>query len=180
VNLSTNLSFAKNLKIHYSYCMNKIFFSILVSMAILFTFKPEVARAEMPAKPRAFLTIVGYGTVGGALLGAASTAFGTSGRAIAQGASLGLYAGILFGTYVLVSHHNKRYGTYDDRSSPYSNSTDIYSDEGGSGDTGSGGGFFDRFSDMNVKFQQQSLSHGYKKRGSTLPPLQINLLQFNF
>ena len=45
-----------------------------------------------------------YGTVGGALLGTASLAFGTSGRSIAKGASLGLYAGLLFGGYVVVSH----------------------------------------------------------------------------
>jgi hypothetical protein len=159
--------------------MNKIFFSLLVSILVLLAVRPQSARAEMPAKARAFLTIVGYGTAGGALIGVASTAFGTSSRAVAQGASLGLYAGILFGTYVLVSHHNKRYGTYDDNSSPYSNSKDIYGEEGGSGE-GAGSGFFDRHMDLNVKFQQQSLSHGYKKRGSTLPPLQINLLQFNF
>lgn len=159
--------------------MKKLFFTFFVSFSVILAFKPEPARAEMPAKTRAFLTIVGYGTVGGALLGAASTAFGTSSRAIAQGASLGLYAGILFGSYVLVSHHNKRYGTYDDNSSPYSNSTDIYSEEGGSGD-GAGNGFFDRHRDLLIKVQEQSLSHGYKKRGSTLPPLQINLLQLQF
>jgi hypothetical protein len=141
----------------------------------------------MPVKAKAFLTIVGYGTAGGAILGAASTAFGTSTRAIAQGASLGLYAGILFGTYVLVSHHNKRYGSYDDNSSPYQESNDIYSDqyqddEGGSAedDPKSRGGFFDRFESIQQKFQGQALSLGPKEKGSKMPPLSFNILQYNF
>lgn len=124
------------------------------------------------------MTIAAYGTAGGALVGAASMAFGGTSRNIAQGASLGLYAGIIFGAYVLVSHHNKRYGTYDDRNSPYSDSSDIYSDEyredegGGSSKNTSRGGFFDRYETIQDKFGT--------KRGSQLPPLQINFLQMEF
>lgn len=160
--------------------MKKIFCTLLVVMFSLAVLKPNEARAEMPVKAKAFLTIVGYGTAGGAILGAASMAFGTSSRAIAQGASLGLYAGIIFGTYVLVSHHNKRYGSYDDNSSPYSESSDIYGDdyqdsEGGAmeDDGGSRGGFFERIDSINDKF-------GDKKRGSSMPPLYMNLFQYNF
>ena len=72
----------------------------------------------MSPKARAFLTVAGYGAGGGALLGLASMAFGTSPRAIAQGASLGLYAGLIFGTYVIVSHHQQSAG-YTDPNSPY-------------------------------------------------------------
>jgi hypothetical protein len=161
-----------------------LFFVILFTLTLI---KPQEARAEMPVKAKAFLTIVGYGTAGGAILGAASMAFGTSSRAIAQGASLGLYAGILFGTYVLVSHHNKRYGQYDDDSSPYRESSDIYgdeyrSDDGGSADgQTSNGGFFDRFQVLQEKFHGQGFTmDGDKKRGSKMPPLQMNLLQINF
>lgn len=157
---------------------------VIFSLAVL---KPQDARAEMPVKAKAMLTIVGYGTAGGAILGAASMAFGTSSRAIAQGASLGLYAGIIFGTYVLVSHHNKRYGSYDDNSSPYTESTDIYGDEyqendGGAGDSNSAprGGFFERFEPLQEKFHGEAFSLGDKKRGSTLPPLYMNLIQYNF
>ncbi|MFZ4714847.1 MAG: hypothetical protein ACOYL6_14105 [Bacteriovoracaceae bacterium] len=62
-----------------------------------------------------------YGASGGALLGFASMAFGTSARAIAKGASLGLYAGIIFGTYIIVSHYYRpQYETpYEDSDSPY-------------------------------------------------------------
>jgi hypothetical protein len=157
--------------------MRKTFCTLLVLLFTLSVVSPQEARAEMPVKAKAFLTIVGYGTAGGAILGAASMAFGTSSRAVSQGASLGLYAGILFGTYVLVSHHNKRYGSYDDGSSPYRESSDIYGDEyredeGGSNDANSGrGGFFDRHQNLHGKFQ---------KKGGNLPPLHINLLQYNF
>jgi hypothetical protein len=155
--------------------MRKTFCTLLI---VLFTFmmaKPNEARAELPVKAKAFLTICGYGAAGGALLGAASTAFGTSTRAIAQGASLGLYAGILFGSYVLISHHNKRYGSYDDNSSPYKDSNDIYGDEyqdgeggGDSGQDDSKGGFFNRYQKLQ------------EKTGEKTPPVYLNILQYNF
>lgn len=65
------------------------------------------ANAEIDPRMKALGTMAAYGTVGGALLGTASLAFGTSGRSVAQGASLGLYAGILFGSYVVLSHYTK-------------------------------------------------------------------------
>lgn len=160
--------------------MRKLTSLILVLIVTFSVFSPREAKAEMPVKARAFLTIIGYGAAGGALLGAASTAFGTSSRAIAQGASLGLYAGILFGTYVLVSHHNKGYGSYDDNS-PYQKSNDIYGDEYNSNDGGSAvepaeegqaGGFFNRMQVLNTKFQTQ--------KSGGLPPLQINILNMSF
>lgn len=168
--------------------MRKTFCTFLVVLITLSFVSSKEAKAEMPVKAKAFLTIVGYGTAGGAILGAASTAFGTSTRAIAQGASLGLYAGILFGTYVLVSHHNKRYGSYDDNSSPYQESNDIYSDEyqdgeGGGSDEGeekTRGGFFDRFETIQEKFEGNSFSSGGPRRGTRVPPLKINIFQYNF
>ncbi len=74
---------------------------------------------------KAFLIICGYGTVGGALLGVASMAFGGKAINIAKGASVGLYSGILFGAYVIYSHdsyapsgpqemdNSSNYGTID-------------------------------------------------------------------
>lgn len=63
---------------------------------------------KMDPKLKILLTMAGYGTVGGALLGAASMAYGARFRAIAVGASLGLYVGLIFGGYVLVTHHYSR------------------------------------------------------------------------
>lgn len=72
-------------------------------------------------------SMAGYGVVGGALLGAASMAFGTGGRSIAKGASIGLYGGLIFGTYVILSYEMKKRGYnqqpredyYPDSRSPY-------------------------------------------------------------
>lgn len=50
-------------------------------------------------------TLALYGTIGGSLLGAASLAYNTKPRAIAMGASIGLYVGLLFGGYIVLSHH---------------------------------------------------------------------------
>lgn len=159
---------------------------LFITLAVI---KPQTARAEMPAKAKAFLTIAGYGTGGGALLGLATMAFGNSSRAVAQGASLGLYAGLLFGAYVLVAHHQKQVGNYDDNSSPYQESTDIYSDEYNSEEGGESperddrskrGGFFDRFQVMQEHMYNQSFTFDSQKKKNSLPPIQMNILQYNF
>lgn len=159
--------------------MKKIVTSLLIVFTLFTCFKPSDVRAELPAKARAMLTMVAYGAAGGALLGAASMAFGTSTRAVFQGASLGLYAGLLFGTYVLVSHHQMKQGQYDDSSSPYKDSRDVYSDEYQSDEGGSEGGndskngFFDRMQTIQTKF-------GSHKKGGQMPPIYLNLFQYNF
>lgn len=158
--------------------MKKIFsaFLIVLTFSLL---SPEKAQAQIPVKAKAFLTIVGYGTAGGAILGAATLAFGNSTRAVAQGASLGLYAGLIFGTYVLVSHSQGRQGSYSDDSSPYKESSDIYGDEYNSEEGGENReekprqGFFNRIEHMHTKFAP-------KEKGGNLPPLYLNLFQYNF
>lgn len=158
--------------------MRKILSAFLVVLTLTFL-APKEAKAEVPVKAKAFLTIVGYGTAGGAILGAASMAFGTSTRAVAQGASLGLYAGIIFGTYVLVSHAQARQGYYDDNSSPYKDSNDIYSDEYNSEEGGDNAeekprqGFFNRIEHINSQFAP-------KEKGGNLPPIYLNLLNLEF
>ena len=160
-----------------------LFLALSISTSVLF---PVRAQAEIPAKAKAFLTISAYGAAGGALLGFASMAFGTSSKSISQGASLGLYAGIIFGTYVLVSHHNKRYGSYDDSSSPYHNSSDVYGEgydasEGGSDSSTSRGGFFDRMEVMEHQLNNRAFTaQADKKRGGQVPPLKFNLMSLEF
>ncbi|HXH29621.1 MAG TPA: hypothetical protein VNJ01_02300 [Bacteriovoracaceae bacterium] len=168
--------------------MRKLLILFLVTLISFSAIKPQEARAELPVKARAFLTMVGYGTASGALLGVASLAFGSSTRAVAQGASLGLYAGIIFGSYILFSHHQRHAGSYEDNSSPYQEASDVYGDEyqgdeGGSkdGEEDSRGGFFDRFQLLKEKYHTQAFTfQSDKQRGSRLPPLQVNLFQMNF
>lgn len=75
---------------------------------IFAVFLPQLSLAapitESKQKMREFMVSVTYGTLAGALLGAASLAFtespGDHMNRIAKGASLGLYAGIALGIYV--------------------------------------------------------------------------------
>lgn len=96
-----------------NYHIHKLLPVIIFFIAIMFSSMNSVhAQGKSNAnfldpKTKAFLVICGYGTTGGALLGLASMAFGQDSKAIAQGASLGLYAGILFGAYVIYTHNQE-------------------------------------------------------------------------
>jgi hypothetical protein len=105
--------------------MKKILISIIL-ICVVFMNRPAMA---MDSKLAVMSTMAGYGVVGGALLGTATLAFGSSSRSIAKGASLGLYAGLLFGGYVILSYEMKKRGYggeskedyYPDANSPYEN-----------------------------------------------------------
>lgn len=105
-----------------------IIFSLFIGS---FTYSPKAHAID--SKVKAILTMAAYGTVGGALLGSASLAFGTGGRSPFIGASLGLYAGLIFGSYIVVSHKLKNYqeenpapqeNYYPDSNSPYEGEED--------------------------------------------------------
>jgi hypothetical protein len=102
--------------------------------------------AEINPRVKALGTMAAYGTIGGALLGVASLAFGTGGRSIAKGASLGLYTGLIFGSYVVVAHAMKEYEAnkpvqkdYEDTEGPYDSSEGEVEDDGGAGYPGGQG-----------------------------------------
>ncbi len=107
--------------------MKKLFIVATFCFSLLFS---HSAFAIDP-KLKILASMTTYGVVGGALLGTASLAFGASGRSIAKGASLGLYAGLLFGGYVILSYEMKKRGFgndqqkedyYPDSRSPYEDS----------------------------------------------------------
>jgi hypothetical protein len=130
------------------------FFCLLISTVVL----PHSKAYAMDPKVKVMATTALYGTVGGALLGTASLAFGTKGRAVAIGSSLGLYAGLLFGSYVVVTHQMQQRGYFDqdapirednyypdsDRATPY---------QPGFG----GGGFFDGLNQRNLELTMLSV-----------------------
>ncbi|NOT77958.1 MAG: hypothetical protein HOP07_03025 [Bacteriovoracaceae bacterium] len=102
---------------------------IIASFTCFLLLNSTLAQAALNPKLKMVGTMAGYGAVGGALLGTASLAFGAGGRSIARGASLGLYAGILLGGYIILNYEMKKrgYGVeskgeyYPDSSSPYEN-----------------------------------------------------------
>lgn len=159
----------------------------LVIALICFGLVTPANRAHaMDPKTKAFLVVAGYGTVGGALLGFASLAFGTNSRAVAQGASLGLYAGIIFGAYVLTSYNNGQ-PEYDFKEPEYP--VESYPPGGGyPPPTGYGapppppaddGGFFG--SPRRVDEINDDLVQGFgQKKGANLPPIYMNLLNIQF
>lgn len=137
----------------------------LFSLILCFCYSAN-SKGALPPKVKVLLVTSTYGTVAGALLGTASLAFKAKGRAVAQGASLGLYAGIIFGTYVVVSHGQKNSPTYQQapaggdqiypEDSPYS--TDYY-----------GTGIFDHHKDLTLS----------QKKGHDVP-FFINIANISF
>jgi hypothetical protein len=88
------------------------------------------AQAEMDARVKTVGVMAGYGAASGALLGIATLAFDGQAKNIFKGASLGLYAGILFGSYIVIAHHmRKNYKpstdtNYYEEESPYDGAGD--------------------------------------------------------
>ena len=78
---------------------------LVITMTLFFMLKTEARSQETGSMVTIILTVTGYGAGAGALVGLASLAFGSEIKAVAQGASLGLYLGLLFGSYIVISHH---------------------------------------------------------------------------
>lgn len=161
--------------------------SIVAAFFLVSFLAPQKAFAEMDPKVKAIASMAAYGTVGGALLGTASLAFGAKGRSVAVGASLGLYAGILFGTYIIVSHSMKQRGYYDQPA----RKENYYPDDGYSpyqpGYDGAGGAYdggFNRIQsfqelEMTTLEQRRSLDH-IIQNGAERPVFQVQLFQYQF
>lgn len=158
----------------------------MISFALIF---PSQKAHALDPKAKAFLVVCGYGTVGGALLGFASLAFGTNSRAVAQGASLGLYTGIIFGAYVLTSYPGQGQSEPQPEMDTYPTYPDPYAPGGGYPSPGGygapvpppedGGGFFGsprRVDEINAELIQNFRP----KRGSSAPPIYLNLLNVAF
>ncbi len=92
-------------QINYPVGMNTLKKLFVVLLVLLFfmgvSSRPAYA---LNAKAKVMISTGAYGMVCGALLGVSTLAFGTSGRAVAQGASIGLWTGMLFGGYIILSH----------------------------------------------------------------------------
>jgi len=156
------------------FVINRIF-AILFLVFSLSVVIPSRVEAEIDPKISALLTMAGYGTVCGALLGLASQmAFDTGGRSISQGASLGLYAGMFFGGYVVSSYYMKKNSAgrpkdiYDPNLNPYD----------------SGGGYYQSWDPYFEMEKQHTPASGInpltggKKRIS--PEFYLNLFRFQF
>lgn len=143
----------------------KILFLIVVTLFSTHTF-------ALDAKTKALGAMALYGTAGGALLGTASMAFGTSERSIAVGASLGLYTGLLFGSYIVLTHAAKKNNWnfsapqeyYDSPGSPYSDDTYVPA----------------QYREVVRLEEKSSYDRFYQKKTGNLPVFYSDFLNFTF
>ncbi len=112
--------------------------------------------------------MAGYGAGGGALLGLASMAFGSKPITIAQGASLGLYAGLIFGSYIVFTHNSANY--QNQNNAPYPTGVGPYQ-EGGDAEESDGQGDDGAPSSKNSHEVEQEWSVEVAKLSTTLKSL---------
>jgi predicted permease len=142
----------------------------------------------MNPKAKAFLVLTTYGTAGGGLLGLASMAFGEDSIAVARGASLGLYMGMLFGGYVILSHkYKKKPGQIEaPKEDEYQDPYTPYGEDGGEEDEGYDSFFSSPQRSMEYEENKRRDSAIFesslrqKKGGSSSPPIYMNLINMRF
>ena len=126
----------------------KLFLVLLLTFLLVRPIESEAF--EIDPRVKTFLIMNAYGAVGGLLLGGATLAFDAPGRAPFIGASLGLYAGLIFGSYVVITHKIEE----DRRMNPQN-----YMDEG------SGGGYGDI--ENQLEAQPYEYMPGEKRTGAS-------------
>ena len=142
--------------------------NFLISIALCLTLVLPSSSFAMDPKIKILGAMSGYGVVGGALLGTASMAFGGSAKAIARGASRGLYGGLIFGTYIILSYEVKKRGFNDQpRENYYPDSRSPYEDNQSSIGV----------KDLN-EYRLASLEN--KKDPKKDPLLSLNFLNYQF
>lgn len=157
------------------YMIKKIFLITLFISTISTSFQ---ARADMDPKVKIMALNAGYGTVGGALLGTAAMAFGGSTRSIAVGASLGLYAGLIFGGYIIGSHEYRKHQNQRPSDENY-----YYPDTQGSPyqDSSYQGGGYNYQGSIEVKdFSQKGPAEIGFKQDKPGQDFYVNLLNYQF
>lgn len=139
-----------------------LLFALIFSASTAWGFNPKVKAIGLNAV---------YGSIGGAILGVSSLAFGAKGRVVAKGASLGLYFGLVFGAYVVITH-GRGYGLDDSGEGGYapSGNTNIYD----------GGGDAFRFKSDGFDIENHYYdSHPLKDPGER-PNFYLRFFQYQF
>lgn len=154
--------------------------SVLIVIAFCITV-PSNLRAELDSRVKAVLMMAGYGTVGGGLLGISSAlAFETGWRSPFIGMSLGLYAGLLFGGYVVAGHAMKS------RNWNSEEAEDEYYPSGGGSTDGSGAagaGYYQRMDPTMGTRSCMAFNHdcfARSKPKATMPPVYLNFFTYRF
>ena len=78
--------------------------SLMLCLAQIPKAQAQAQDAGLDPRIKALALMAVYGTTGGLLLGTAALAFDAPGRSPFVGASVGLYVGLLFGSYVVITY----------------------------------------------------------------------------
>lgn len=157
---------------------------LITKLSIIFCLLMPLQSQAMDAKAGAVLLMAGYGTIGGALLGTASLAFGAEGRTVAKGASIGLYCGLLFGGYIVLSHQMRQNRMNNPEPEPESDETYDDESEGIFGYRKKGGSYhriLEDFKELQIQSDQLKMtSLDVQRDRNAVPPISINLLTLQF
>jgi len=143
--------------------MKKIFLTIFITISLLIS----TSVFALDNKIRIVGTMAGYGAVGGALLGTASLAFGASGSSVARGASRGLYAGLIFGGYMVASYEMKKRGYGEPKENYYPDSSGPYENQ-------------NSMNKLEILENYSLVANEIKKDPKKDPLVEINLLNYQF
>ena len=157
-------------------------FAIVLFALVLLGSKNIEAQIDPRIKTLGVVTV--YGVVSGALLGTAALAFDSRGRSPFIGASLGLYAGLLFGGYVVVGHLYRKYRL--DGPNPeenyYPDSNSLYEDTRGAGGYLDSGHIYRYWHPFDPsEYERERIKRGlFRKRYRTGIPFSVNVLNIQF
>lgn len=155
----------------FSKILGTLLCPLMITSCLLFSPKTFA----MNPKAKVMIAVSAYGATGGALLGFASMAFGSPSKTIFKGASLGLYAGILFGAYILASHSFAQ-----PMETPYEDAESPYESEGSSGGYSSEDEESTKSKLYERSFQLNQFNLVKNTNHQGIPPISLDLLSISF
>ncbi len=163
--------------------MYRKIFLVSIFISVFFVSSLQNRAYALNPKVKVLLSTGSYGLIGGTLLGTATLAFGSESRAIAQGASIGLWTGLLFGSYIILSHMitiDRSYGN-----SPYGGNSPYENDDqsGGSNEVDGAGNPLERWNPY-AEMKEYQAERGWASRLPQQPASRakfyLNVLNVSF
>ena len=155
--------------------LRRIFTALFLTVILCST--SANSRTQFDPRIKVISVVTVYSIVGGTLLGLAAINFGASRRAPFIGASLGLYGGLVFGSYLVIGHMYKRYKRSNQvpDDNYYYDTNSIYEDVGGGG-----GGGADVGDIYEYRRRLNPVIFGRKKYRNRHPSVYIHLFKIQF
>ena len=146
-------------------------------LGVLLSLMSENSQAQVvDPRIKVISVITVYSIIGGTLLGLAAINFGAKKRSPFIGASLGLYSGVLFGSYLVIGH---MYNTYK-RDNQVPDDNNYYDTNSLYEDTGSGGSNMSDIYEYQRSLNSHSKIFWRKKYEKNFPSVYINFIKIQF